>query len=336
MKNSKKLALSLAISFALLGARPSFAANRLDLGVDTGKAAFSEGTFTLKQDEANKNQVLSEVRAIRSRLWDENILYTLDQNSNSKGERLQDVAKANGYASKEAYVNGLTWSNDLEKIAIQRAYEQTITGLSHQRPDGSKQTSAVTTNGIYPGAEILASSTELESPSKAFAQWSFEPSKKKNNKSEYQLLIEAKGVSDSDNGHLHIILDPELKHIGFASLNTNEKWNYGVGIFDFEISNNNQASSNLVGQYNIYTGDIKNAPKQEEKTENPVKSNKLSKESIERLRTSVKNARQSIAGAEILMKTMPKFAKENGQKINDLIAKSEKIIDQAEKILANY
>lgn len=335
MKNFKKLALSLAFSFAILGANPVFAASRVDLGVNTGNVAFSEGTFNLSQDEANKNQVLSEIRAIRSRLWDENIFYTLEE-SNARGERLQDVAKANGYKDKNAYVNGISWSNDLEKIAIQRAYEQTLTGLSHKRPDGSSQKTTITKNGIYPGAEILASSTDPENPTKAFAQWSFEPSKRKNNKSEYQLLKEAKGVSNAENGHLHIILDPELKHIGFSALNTNDKWNYGVGIFDFEIANNNESSVNLSGNYNLYSGDIKNAPKAEEKTANPVKSNEVSPASLEKLRESIKNAKQTIAGAEILMRTMPQFAKEHGQTINSLIANAQSIIAKADKILANY
>lgn len=330
MKNKKKFALALALSFAILGNRPSFAATRLDLGVNTGNVAFSEGTFNLSQDEANKSQALSEVRAIRSRLWDENILYTLDENSNSKGERLQDVAKANGYTSKEEYVNGLSWSNDLEKIAIQRAYEQTLTGLSHQRPDGGGLRSSVSANGVRPGAEILAASTQKESPQLAFNQWSFRKHSSRNNKSEYQLLLDAKGVSDSGNGHLHIILDPELKHIGFASLNRSDDWNYGVAMFAFEIANNNQAATNLVGPYNIYAGDIKNAPKPEEK---PEKSNKISEESIEKLRKSVKNARQTIAGAELLMQTMPNFGEKYGYELASLIDNQKTIISKAEALL---
>ena len=335
MKNIKKLALSLAISFVVLEVNPAFAANRIDLGVDTGNVSFSEGTFNLKQNEILKNEVLYEIRNIRSKMWDENILYTLDD-TNSKAERLQDVAKANGYQNKEAYVNAIKWSINLEKIAIQRAYEQTITGLSHQRPDGSSMSTAVTISGIHPGAEILASSTDSQNPKRSFGQWSFEPSKRKNNKSEYQLLKEAKGVENAENGHLHKKHDPELKHIGFAALNTNAKWNYGVGIFDFDISGNNQASANLVGSFNIYAGDIKSAPKIENKTVAPAKTTELSAASVEKLRTSVSNAKRTIAGAELLMKTMPKFAKENGAKINELIANSQKIIDQAEKILAKY
>ncbi|MBM0046824.1 hypothetical protein JNO63_06935 [Anaerococcus sp. mt242] len=336
MKSYKKLALSLALSFVLLGANPAFAAeSRLDLGVDTGKVAFSEETFSLKQDEALKNEVLSEIRAIRSRLWDENILYTLE-GSNKNGERLQDVAKVNGFSSKEAYVNGLTWSNNLERIAIQRAYEQTITGLSHNRPDGSDNSTAITKSGIYASAEILASSTQKEDPKKSFGQWAFEPSKIKNNKSEYQLLKESKGVSNSDNGHLHIILDPELKHIGYAALNTNSKWNYGVGVFDFNISNVNENSVNIVGNYNIYAGDIADAPKVENKTANPVKLDELSPESIQKLRNTVTNSKETIAGAKLLMRTMPQFVEKNGDKLNALIESSQKLIDRAEKILANY
>ena len=336
MKNVKKVALSLAFSFALLGPSQSLAATRLDLGINTGNVDFSEGTFSLNQNESLKKEVLAETRAIRSRLWDENILYTLNPDSNNKNERLQDVAKANGYPTKESYVNGLTWSSDLEKIAIQRAYEQTLTGLSHTRPDGTRNTTAVLTNGVYPGAEILASSTSTQGPAQAFSQWTFEPSSKRDGKSEYELLKDTRGVSDSYNGHLHIILDPELKRIGFSTLNTNAKWNYSVGIFDFETTSANAASSNIVGEFNIYAGDLAKAPKTQEKTGNPVKSNKLSEDSIKRLRESVERARKSIAGAKILMDTMPKFAKENGTKLNGIIANSEKVIDQAEKILADY
>ncbi|MFO3666017.1 hypothetical protein ACCQ41_07145 [Anaerococcus sp. ENR0831] len=93
---------------------------------------------------------------------------------------------------------------------------------------------------------------------------------------------------------MHIILDPELKHIGFSVLNTNDKWNYGVGIFDFEIANNNESSVNLSGNYNLYSGDIKNAPKVEEKTANPVKSNEISPASLEKLRESIKKAKQTM------------------------------------------
>lgn len=332
MKNIKKLALSLAISFVVLEVNPAFAANRIDLGVDTGNVSFSEGTFNLKQNEILKNEVLYEIRNIRSKMWDENILYTLDD-TNSKAERLQDVAKANGYQNKEAYVNGLTWSNDLEKIAIQRAYEQTLTGLSHQRPDGSNKSTAVSKNGIYANAEILAASTEIENPAKSFYQWTYEASKNKNNKSEYQLIKEAKGVFNLYNGHLHILLDPELKSIGYADLNTNSKWNYSVGVFDYNVDNN-QASANLVGSYNIYAGNIKDAPKIEEEKESNTKE--ISDETIEKLKKSVKKSEQTIAGAKVLMRTMPKFAKEHGQKIKELISNSQRIIDQAKKILANY
>lgn len=339
MNIKKTLSLSLALTFALGGVsalNPSTAyaaeSKYLDLDVDTGNVAYQEYTFFVNQTEEIKSGTLAEARQIRSKLWDENVLYTLDDNGNPKSERLQDVAKAYGYRSKEAYVNGLTWSQELEKIALQRAYEQTITGMSHNRPDGSRFSITSTSTGITPSGEILASSTSLECPSKAFDQWSFAPRKKYSNKSEYQLLLESNGVFNAANGHLHNILNPQFKHIGFAALNnTNSKWNYAVGIFSYKEANMTEASLNISGDYNLYVGERKKEsqlaeptkPKEETKTDNTDRK--------KRLEEAVANAKFQIEIAENLINNYPNTVKNVKGDLIKLIEKSKALIERAEQ-----
>lgn len=316
----------------LSGTSISYAsAQRVNLGVNTTNAAYKEGTFTLNQNAALRDQTLQEIRNIRSRLWDENIYFT-NNKSNSKGERLQDVAKANGYSSKEAYVNGITWSSDLEKIAIQRAYEQVSFEFSHDRPDGTDFQSAVTASGVKADGENLASNTQPQSPALAFAQWSFRPSKNKNNKSEYDLLIEAKGVTNAENGHLHHILDPDFGQIGFAVVSDpNSKWKYGVAEFGFNKAKGDGLSANLVGDYILYIG---KAPANTKASEPSKSYKKPTDDEVARLKTTVANAKTTINAAELLIKTMPNFASRNGGKLQKLIDTQLKLIKEAETLIS--
>lgn len=333
---TKILALSLALSIPLAGfiesTYPNIAyaasAERLNLGVDTSKAKFREDTVNLKQDEANKNETLNEIRAIRSRLWDENIYYTLD-NSNKKSTKLQDIAKEYGYKSKDSYVNAVTWSNDLERIAIQRVYEQLLVDLSHDRADGTSFETTVTNNGIYANGENLAASTAQESPALAFSQWSFKPSQAKNGLSEYDILVNNKGVKNSDNGHLHLILSPRFSHIGFASLNgAGSEWNYATLNAGVKNSSNNQSSTGYVGQYRLYVGKpSKDTPKSQSKPANKAQS-------IEKLREAVERAKKEIAAAEYIMENYPKTVANVKDQLLNLIAQSKELIRKAEPALA--
>ncbi|MFO3717219.1 hypothetical protein AB9Q04_02495 [Anaerococcus sp. ENR1011] len=70
----------------------------------------------------------------------------------------------------------------------------------------------------------------------------------------------------------------------------------------------------------------------EEKEEEPVE-NQIPNDYLDRLEASLKNAKTTIAGAEILVKNMPKFSTQNGEIINNLIEKQNQIIARAEKIL---
>lgn len=64
-----------------------------------------------------------------------------------------------------------------------------------------------------------------------------------------------------------------------------------------------------------------------------AEGNTLSVEKLKKLEKSIKDAKETIDGAEILMHNMPKFAKEHGNEINKLIERQNKLIEKANKIL---
>lgn len=75
-----------------------------------------------------------------------------------------------------------------------------------------------------------------------------------------------------------------------------------------------------------------NPSSNQETEENPVAS-QIPSDYLDRLEESLKNAKTTIAGAEILVKNMPKFSTQNGEIINNLIEKQNQIIARAEKLL---
>lgn len=62
-------------------------------------------------------------------------------------------------------------------------------------------------------------------------------------------------------------------------------------------------------------------------------ANIIPAEYLDRLEESLKKAKQTIAAAEVLTKTMPRFATEYGEVLNKLIEDQYKIITRAESIL---
>ena len=113
-----------------------------------------------------------------------------------------------------------------------------------------------------------------------------------------------------------------------------------VAAIDEEITNNddqiNELVDDMIEENEVDDSNELEKNPSEENIESSIIDIGLSEESLDRLEESVKNAKQTIAGAEILIQTMPKFAKEHGQTINSLIANAQSIIAKAEKILANY
>jgi len=110
-----------------------------------------------------------------------------------------------------------------------------------------------------------------------------------------------------------------------------------VAAIDEEITNNDDQINELVDEM-IEENEVDDSNEleknpSEENIESPIIDTGLSEESLDRLEESVKNAKQTIAGAEILIQTMPKFAKEHGDVINKLIQEQINRVERGEAIL---
>lgn len=113
-----------------------------------------------------------------------------------------------------------------------------------------------------------------------------------------------------------------------SSLSTENNQEAPEEVTDEEIENLEEVEEDLDSNQEIQEDPSSNEEKEEEPVENQIPSDYL-----DRLEESLKNAKTTIAGAEILIKNMPKFSTKNGEIINDLIEKQNQIIARAEKIL---
>lgn len=333
MKNTKKvlaIALLASLSVNSLGfvnpqsEKIAYASEKLDFGVSTKNFESKAVTLNLKQDEVNKSAALAATRELRGKMWDENVPYISDADSNPKNMKLREYLKTKGITSKEAYINRTKWSTDLERIAIQRMYEVSLTGLSHQRPDGSDCATAVLPSGTRTYAEILANNSDSYTPDKAFNQWAYGKRANYGGKSEYELLKESNGVYNNGNAHLHIILDPEYDHMGLSIIYSGGL-NY-VGV-EFGYANNSGSNATgFVGDYTMYFGkaDVEESPK---------KDKKLTEEQRKKLEKSISENKTQVAAVKLLFETSPKKVEKVKDQLLALMAKSEKLIQKAEKML---
>lgn len=334
MKNTKKvLALTLLASFSVnaIGLQSpqsnyiAYASTKIDFGIKTNNFSDKSVTLNLRQDEDNKLAALAALKAVRSEMWDKNVPYTYEQNTNSKNTKLRDYLKSKGINSKEEYINRTKWSTDLEKIAIQRMFEVSQTGLSHTRPDGSDCSTAALPSGVKTYGEILANNSDPFTPAKAFGQWTHSKRANYGGKSEYELLLASNGVYNNGNAHLHIILDPEYDHMGLCIVNSNGL-NY-VGVeFGYPDKSGNNATG-LVGEYTIDFGKGSAKP-----IDNKSKKG-ISKESREKLEAAIYNNNVKVAAANLLLKLSPKKVAGVKDKLLNLIKESENLIKLAEKVL---
>ena len=299
----------------------SYAAQSLDFGIDTTNFEAKSLTYYLNQDEANKNAALAGIKAIRSEMWDQNVPYTYDSKEKKENTKLRDYLKSKGINSKEEYINRVQWSNDLEKIAIQRMYEVSVTGLTHTRPDGSHSSDAKLPSDTTSYGEIIANNTQSLTPQKAFNQWTHSKRSKYGGKSEYELLVESNGVYNNGNGHLHIILDPEYDHIGMSIINVNGL-NYAGVEFGYADDSGNKATG-LVGEYTMTFGKKAQA------------SGELDEETKQALKDTIKQSKLTIGGVKQLYDTAPEKVAHVRDKLDKLIEESEALIKEAEELLAS-
>ncbi len=212
-KLSKLLAASLAAVLLVGGYAATSSASYAkdaELGVSLGgtdTSVVGEATVSLSQDEVMATSQ-AELKKLRGAMFDKNIKFD--------GKALQSVVAENGM-NKQQYLDAVVWDSALEKVAVQRAFEQTI-AKGHNRPDGSKSKTA-TLDGRDAGFEILASGTSMDVKG-AIGLWV----------TEQDALNKANGKLTADTGHLYNLLNPATRAQAFALVSGANK-NFVVGQF---------------------------------------------------------------------------------------------------------
>ena len=150
--------------------------------------SFGDMPVAQAQDLSAAIETVKELRALS---WEQNLPYN--------GTSLQAL-----YPDKDAYVSAVYWAPGLAEAAQIRAKEQE-NGLDHTRPNGTEW-STVFSQTPSPAGEILTKG-QSSIYSAITDSWGA---------GEVQALIDANGSWNEQNGHLHNLLNIDLKYIGFA------------------------------------------------------------------------------------------------------------------------
>ena len=151
--------------------------------------SFGDMPVAQAQDLSAAIETVKELRALS---WEQNLPYN--------GTSLQAL-----YPDKDAYVSAVYWAPGLAEAAQIRAKEQE-NGLDHHtRPNGTEW-STVFSQTPSPAGEILTKG-QSSIYSAITDSWGA---------GEVQALIDANGSWNEQNGHLHNLLNIDLKYIGFA------------------------------------------------------------------------------------------------------------------------
>lgn len=331
MNNFKKItAAALAISFSFLGAgvvgesNVSFAsenknAPKVNLDIQPSNVPYQESVVTLNQNDATRKEVIDQLRAIRSKAWDDNVYLEWGEGSST---RVRDIY--NKFSSdsndKDGYVNAYSYSIELEQLALQRAYELSLTD-DNNRPDGSSYETLKYKDLKLDAHSWVYDTYENEiSPKIAYDALLY---KDLSGKSGYQEFVDSNGLFESNISVYHMLMfHPTFMGVGYGQVK-NQETGKSVAVIAYDLDpfffENGPKKVDYVGDYTMSFG-------------NP-NFKKSSKESLDRLEASVKKAKRTIAGAEVLTKAMPNFAEKNSRALNNLIENQRIIISKAEAIL---
>ncbi len=186
----------LTISSGLSFAETTSSVTGVDLGVDSSSISASR-MYTL--DQVSAKQAFEKIKVIRDEMWDENVPFN--------GKPLRQAASEKGLDTKEKYINAIKWNSVLERIAIQRALETAEHGeVAHKRVV-NKSIFTAKYNGHGFNAECLAWGGDADFS--VLELWG---------RDEKNALISANGNSNSQNGHLHILINPSLKYYAIGYL----------------------------------------------------------------------------------------------------------------------
>lgn len=206
--NIKTALITAAIAFATATAlltAPAGAAPSKSLNVELGPGVEVVTTMELNQTEV-QSVALPYLRKVRADMYDSNVPFQSIYNS-SPGRYLRDVVAAYGL-SRDEYINGLEWSGDMERIAVQRAIEEKYSGkISHDRANGTSSLTTVIPGGSRTSAENLCQGhIAVETCLEALTY------------DEERYLRRSNGAFNGDSGHLYNILNPRNSYVGVGAV----------------------------------------------------------------------------------------------------------------------
>lgn len=199
--------------------------------VELGTGIVGTKKFTVNQKSVRDTALAAVIKWRKDALNDTNIKFN--------GKTIKEYLKTLGI-SESTYLNP-SWSNALERIAMQRAIEAGDSTLGHTRPNGTSCSTA-TCSGVSAAAEILAWGSGYNyTGTTAVDQWASE-------KAEY--IKKCKGQSSGETGHYTTLVDPSYKAYGFAIAAGYDYENVAAGEAGMSLQGSASAT-NWVGSYSF-------------------------------------------------------------------------------------
>ncbi|WP_371152512.1 cell wall-binding repeat-containing protein [Buchananella felis] len=181
----------------------------VDLGLELGPGPRARVPVRLVQNQV-RAQAMNEMRAMRTRMWAANPPYN--------GRPLRTVLAEHGITSAQAFANQPQWDNDAERISIQRAAEQSISGITHDRPSGHSIFALGVSGGQGLGSENLACAEGFMTSAQGMSQF----------EAELADLIRHNGSFNTATGHLHTLLNPTKVRHAFSLTDQTHFTNHSV------------------------------------------------------------------------------------------------------------
>lgn len=330
MKKLKKVGLLLSLALMCFGLNTiknsdniSYASSSVtsQYSYIPSDSAYREDTIYLKQDEKLKREILDNIKEIRSDIWDENVYYASSLEDVGK-TRIREIAKRFGYNTKSEYVNAIKWNTELEKYAIQRAYENFLTDGSYYRTDGEDPEEVVINLFGEDSREYNVWLKGDLTGQRAIYMWSIDKYEVLDRKSEYDLLLDLKGGLSDDNKDLHNMLHPSVTQVGFGKVkNSKNGKTYGVMVDGHGLADS-QKVTGYVGNYKYYVGDPNVSP--------------LSKDTEGELRSSIKQSEIQLEALENILENYPTTVANVVDKLYDLMDETYYLIRKSYALLGEF
>lgn len=188
----------------------AYAAGDPGLGTHPGNGSIVTADLAVNQAPI-QTDALAAVKSIRAQMYD-------DPEIVFDGKPLRQVVSAAGL-SREQYINGVRWDTNLERSALQRAYEQNV-HWGHTRPDGGSYSNAAVAVR-WPG-EILTTQADIATAIADVQRGSWA--------GERDALIAHDGAFNNSTGHLYNLINPRYTAYGFARVGgVTVGWMHGSG-----------------------------------------------------------------------------------------------------------